>query len=157
MRFLLTPSYAKSATPLQAAATSDTVPYKITVLNTGLLEVFDISVTAWGDGAGISGGLTCTDVDETQHLAGDAIESGLFPTSYESLEIQGLARYPGSGLRGGSSLTCTFSSAVGQTEVSSERRCHQQQIVGTNVYLFFCTYVCRGGRSWIRQTYFLTV
>lgn len=35
----------------------------------------------------------------------------------ESLTVQGLAIYPSSGLGGGRSLTCTFSSAVGQAEV----------------------------------------
>ncbi|CAM9245227.1 unnamed protein product [Ectocarpus sp. 13 AM-2016] len=46
-------------------------------------------------------------------------EDGQLTLTYESLKIQGLARYPDSGLRGGSSLTCTFSSAVDQTEINT--------------------------------------
>lgn len=119
MRVLLTPTYPKAANPLEAAATSDAVFYEITVTNAGLLEVFNISVTARGDGAGISGPFTCSDVDETEKVANVGTEGGLLDGTQEPMQVQGLARYPDSGLRGGSSLTCTFSSAVGQTEVSS--------------------------------------
>lgn len=119
MRFLLTPSYAKAASPPAAASTSDSVDYEITITNTGLIEVFGISVTAWGDGAGITGTLTCNDVDGAQFVSDDAEGVRLSVSSFKSLQVQGLARYPSLGLRGGSSLTCAFSSAVSQTDVSS--------------------------------------
>lgn len=133
MRLLLTPSYAKTATPLEAASTSDTVDYEITVTNTGLLKIFDISVTAWGDGAGISGALTCIDVNNAQVASDDTEDVRLSVSTHESLQVQGLASYPDSGLPGGGSLTCTFSSAVDQTEVSSSRGCRPYQVADTNV------------------------
>lgn len=117
VRLVITASYPKTATPLEAAATSDAVSYVLTVTNTGLLQVFDIYVAAWGDGAGITSALTCEDVDGGSMTDEADTEDGQLTLTYESLKIQGLARYPDSGLRGGSSLTCTFSSAVGQTEV----------------------------------------
>lgn len=117
VRLLVTPTYAKTATPLEAAATSDMISYKLTVTNTGLLEVFNISVAAWGDGAGIVGPLTCTDVDGSEVIAEADTDGGLFPLTSRGLMVRGLASYPYSGLRGGRSLICAFSSAVGQSEV----------------------------------------
>lgn len=156
VRFLLTPSYAKAATALEAAATSDTVAYEITITNTGLLEVFDISVTAWADGAGISGTLTCYDVDETPQVANGGTGGGPLPVAHEPLEVQGLAGYPDSGLRGGGSLTCTFSTAIGQTEVSSQRKHQQQQVTGTLACTSdqFSVLAEETSRSWPRQTCF---
>lgn len=118
MRLLLTPSYPKADTPLKAAATTDSVAYELAVTNTGLLEVFNISVVAWGDGSGVTGALTCTDVDGEQHIVGGSTYGSPNNLTHESLRVEGLANYPESGLKGGSSMTCAFSSAVGQTEVS---------------------------------------
>ncbi len=105
------------ASPLEAAEISDMVSYHLTVTNTGLLEVFNISVSGWGDGAGIVGPLTCTDVDGSEVIAEADTDGGVFPLTSRSLTARGLASYPYSGLRGGRSLICAFSSAVGQSEV----------------------------------------
>lgn len=72
---------------------------------------------AWGDGAGIADALTCNDVDGGQKITEAGTEEALANSTSESLTVQGLAAYPSSGLGGGRSLTCAFSSAVGQTEV----------------------------------------
>ncbi|CAM9230892.1 unnamed protein product [Scytosiphon promiscuus] len=119
VRLRLTPSYTKAGTPLQAAATNDSVAYELVVTNTGLLEVFNISVVAWGDGSGLEGALTCMDVDGEQNTAGGNSSGSPLSLTYESLRVEGLASYPDSGLKGGSSMTCAFSSAVGQTEINT--------------------------------------
>lgn len=114
MRLLLTPYYAKADEPVEAAATADSVAYELTVTNTGLLALFNISVVAGGDVSGVPRALTCTDVDGERKYNSEG--SPLTPTN-ASLRVEGLASYPGSGLKGGSSITCAFSSAVAQTEV----------------------------------------
>lgn len=96
------------------------ISYELTVTNTGLLEIFNISVGAWGDGAGIAGPFTCNDVDGSEEVAEADTDGGLFPLTPRGLTVRGLASYPNSGLRGGSSLICAFSSAVGQSEVRNQ-------------------------------------
>lgn len=141
--------------------------YEVTITNTGLIEVFDISVTAWGDGAGITGALTCNDVDEARQVASDDTGGASLELPHDSVQVQGLARYPDSGLLGGESLTCTFSSAVDQTEVSSTKNYRQQPVPETisdgiksahrrrnKIILLFVFLNCMSmeGRRWIPQT-----
>lgn len=106
------PSYTKSSTD-EAASTSDIITYAVTVTNTGLLDIFDLSVMAFADGAGISDSLACYDVGGVEKLSGSG--SSVDPSA--SKLIGNLASYPDSGLRGGTSFVCTFSAAVGQSEV----------------------------------------
>lgn len=132
VRLVLTPSYAKAASPLAVASTTDSVGYDISITNTGLIEVFGISVTAWGDGAGT---LTCNDVDGAQFASDDAEGVQLSASSHKPLQVQGLARYPSLGLRGGKSLSCAFSSGVGQAEVSNQRGCRRHQAAEASTHV----------------------
>lgn len=102
---VIDPSYSKVTTG-DSATTSDVIQYKLIITNTGLLDVFKISVTAWADGEGIADVLTCHDVDEERVTVDDT-----------STGIGGLASYPKEGLQAREHLTCHFSAAVGQTEV----------------------------------------
>lgn len=102
---VVNPSYSKSATG-ELAATSDIIDYELVITNTGLLDVFNISVTAWADGAGIQGSLACED--------GYGEQVGV---SVSSTEVGNLAPYPDEGLHTGEFLTCAFTAAVGQAEV----------------------------------------
>lgn len=103
-------SYSKSSTD-ESAATSDTIEYELVIANTGLLDVFNISTTAWADGAGVNGSLVCQD------MGGNRVGVSTSPTG-----VEGIASYPNAGLPAGGFVTCACSAAVGQTEVGCSER-----------------------------------
>lgn len=104
---LLGRSYDKLGTGA-AAATSDEIKYTYTITNNGLLDLFDIGIednTLHDNGVTI----TCTDVDAQ---TADGVGHGSFT---------GLATYPDKGLAPATSLTCTATDGVTQSEV--RKRC----------------------------------
>lgn len=105
----------------EAAATTDTVLYTFSVVNNGLLSLYDISLS---DSTLKAHGIiiACMDV------------GGTTVTGTNPGVLNGLASYPGKGLAPAEQLTCTGTDLVSQDEVRSTRPCENnmfrlQQVV----------------------------
>lgn len=115
----------------EAAATTDTVLYTFSVVNNGLLSLYDISLS---DSTLEAHGtiVTCMDV------------GGTTVTGTNPGVLNGLAAYPGKGLAPAEQLTCTGTDLVFQDEVRSTRPCEKyifqlKQVVlqeSTNILMF---------------------
>lgn len=101
--------YAKEVEK-EAAATNDTVIYEYSLVNNGLLSLYNISIH---DSVLKKHGtvITCTDVD-----AGKSVVVGSTPG-----ELNGLASYPNNGLAPAAKLTCSGEDSVTQEEVRYAR------------------------------------
>lgn len=97
--------YAKEAEK-EAAATTDTVVYEFSLINNGLLSLYNISVR---DAVLKEHGtiITCIDAD-----ADRSVVMGSFPG-----EVNGLASYPASGFAPAAILICSGEDPVTQDEV----------------------------------------